>query len=331
MDIDAFSAVNGSKWSRLTYLAHKRRLTGEEADELLRLYQTVSAHLSLIRSVAPESALSSSLSAALAQARTRFTGARSNFMEDLAHFFVIALPAAFYRIRWLTVWCGLFFLAVGGAYALWIGTSPEALRAVFGSDDNIRRYVEDDFIDYYSENPAASFAGAVWTNNAWISAQAVAFGITGFWVPMILFLNAQAVGAAAGVFVATGKLDIFFSYILPHGLMELTAVFIACAAGLKIFWAMVQPGPRTRLQAVAEEGRSLVTVALGLVLVLLVSGVVEAFVTPSPLPVWAKITIGAMVLAAYWVYALLLGGRAFRAGETGDLETNDAGYRGIAA
>jgi uncharacterized membrane protein SpoIIM required for sporulation len=331
VDIDAFSAVNGSKWSRLTYLAHKRRLTGEEADELLRLYQTVSAHLSLIRSVAPESALSSSLSAALAQARTRFTGARSNFMEDLARFFVIALPAAFYRIRWLTVWCGLFFLAVGGAYALWIGTSPEALRAVFGSDDNIRRYVEDDFIDYYSENPAASFAGAVWTNNAWISAQAVAFGITGFWVPMILFLNAQAVGAAAGVFVATGKLDIFFSYILPHGLMELTAVFIACAAGLRIFWAMVQPGPRTRLQAVAEEGRSLVTVALGLVLVLLVSGVVEAFVTPSPLPVWAKITIGAMVLAAYWVYALLLGGRAFRAGETGDLETNDAGYRGIAA
>lgn len=331
MDIDAFSAVNGSKWSRLTYLAHKRRLSGAEADELLRLYQAVSAHLSLIRSVAPESAVSASLSAALAQARTRFTGARSNFMEDLARFFVIALPAAFYRIRWLTVWCGAFFLLVGGAYALWIGTSAEALRAVYGSDENIRQYVEDNFIDYYSENPAASFAGAVWTNNAWISAQAVAFGVTGFWVPMILFLNAQSVGVAAGVFAASGKLDVFFSYILPHGLMELTAVFVACAAGLKIFWAMVQPGPRTRLQAVADEGRSLVTVALGLVLVLLVSGVVEAFVTPSALPVWAKITIGALVLAGYWLYALVLGGRAFRAGYNGDLDANDAGYRGIAA
>ncbi|MGN6443449.1 MAG: stage II sporulation protein M [Arthrobacter sp.] len=331
MDIDAFSAVNGSKWSRLTYLAHKRRLSGAEADELLRLYQTVSAHLSLIRSVAPETALSSSLSAALAQARTRFTGARSNFMEDLARFFVIALPTAFYRIRWLTMWCAVFFLLVGGAYALWIGTSPEALRAVYGSDESIRQYVEDDFIDYYSENPAASFAGAVWTNNAWIAAQAVAFGVTGFWVPMILFLNAQGVGVAAGVFAASGKLDVFFSYILPHGLMELTAVFIACAAGLKIFWAMVQPGPRTRLQAVADEGRSLVTVALGLVLVLLVSGMVEAFVTPSPLPVWAKITIGALVLAGYWTYTLALGGRAHRAGHTGDLDANDAGYRGIAA
>ncbi|WP_309075385.1 stage II sporulation protein M [Paenarthrobacter sp.] len=331
MDIDAFSAVHGDKWSRLHFLAHKRRLTGAEADELLRLYQTVSAHLSLIRSVAPETGLSASLSAALAQARTRFTGARSNFMEDLARFFVISLPAAFYRIRWLTIWCGLAFVLVAGAYALWIGTSPEALRAVASSDAKVQQYVDEDFIDYYSENPAASFAGLVWTNNAWISAQAVAFGITGFWVPFILFMNAQALGIAAGLFLATGKMDIFFSYILPHGLMELTAVFIACAAGLKIFWAMVRPGPRTRLQAVADEGRSLITVALGLVLVLLVSGIVEGFVTPSPLPVWAKITIGALVLAGYWVYTLVLGGKAVRAGVTGDMDANDAGYRSIAS
>ncbi|YCK80685.1 stage II sporulation protein M [Arthrobacter sp. D3-18] len=331
MDIDAFSAVHGDKWSRLHFLAHKRRLTGAEADELLRLYQTVSGHLSLIRSVAPETGLSASLSAALAQARTRFTGARSNFMEDLARFFVISLPAAFYRIRWLTLWCGLAFVLVAGAYALWIGTSPEALRAVASSDAKVQQYVEEDFIDYYSENPAASFAGLVWTNNAWISAQAVAFGITGFWVPFILFMNAQGLGIAAGLFLATGKMDIFFSYILPHGLMELTAVFIACAAGLKIFWAMVRPGPRTRLQAVADEGRSLITIALGLVLVLLVSGIVEGFVTPSPLPVWAKITIGALVLAGYWVYTLVLGGKAVRAGVTGDMDANDAGYRSIAA
>jgi uncharacterized membrane protein SpoIIM required for sporulation len=171
----------------------------------------------------------------------------------------------------------------------------------------------------------------VWTNNAWISAQAVAFGVTGFWVPFILFMNAQSTGMAAGLFIATGKVDVFFSYILPHGLMELTAVFIACAAGLKIFWAMVRPGPRTRIQAVADEGRSLITIALGLVLVLLISGVVEGFVTPSPLPVWAKITIGAVVLAGYWVYTLVLGGRAARAGVTGDLEAHDAGYRSIAA
>jgi uncharacterized membrane protein SpoIIM required for sporulation len=328
--MDAFSAVNGDKWSRLHELAFKRRLSGSDADELLRLYQATSAHLSLIRSLAPESGLSASLSATLAQARTRFTGARSNFMADLARFFVVALPAALYRLSWLTLACGAAFMLIGGAYALWIGSSPEALRSV-ASDAAVRRYVEEDFIGYYSENPAASFAGMVWTNNAWISAQAVALGITGIWVPMILFSNAQGVGIAAGIFAAAGKSDVFYSYILPHGLMELTAVFIACAAGLRIFWAMVSPGPRTRGRAVAEEGRSLITVALGLVLVLFVSGLVEGFVTPGPLPVWAKIGIGAAVLAAYWLYVLLWGRRAYRAGARGDLGAGDAGYTEIAA
>jgi len=213
---------------------------------------------------------------------------------------------------------------------LWIATSPDALRAL-GSDATVKQYVERDFVDYYSENPAASFAGAVWTNNAWIAAQAVALGITGFWVPMILFSNAQGLGIAAGVFAAVGKSDVFFSYILPHGLMELTAVFIACAAGLKIFWAMVSPGPRTRGQAVAAEGRSLITVALGLVVVLFVSGLVEGFVTPSSLPVWAKITIGAAVLAAYWTYVLVWGRRAYRSGASGDLDSADAGYTALAS
>lgn len=328
--MDAFSAVNGDKWSRLHRLAHQRRLTGEESDELLRLYQSTSAHLSFIRSIVPESGLSASLSATLAQARTRFTGARSNAMADLARFFVAALPAALYRLRWLTVACGAAFVLVGGVYALWIGTSPEALRSV-ASEASVLQYVQEDFTDYYSKNPAASFAGAVWTNNAWISAQAVALGITGIWVPMILFTNAQGVGIAAGVFAAVGKQDVFYSYILPHGLMELTAVFVACAAGLRIFWAMVSPGPRTRGRAVADEGRSLITVALGLVPVLFVSGLVEGFVTPSPLPVWAKIGIGAAVLAAYWCYVLVWGRRAYAAGERGDLGAGDAGYSEIAS
>lgn len=330
MDMDAFSAVNSDTWSRLHFLAHKRRLGGADADELLRLYQATSAHLSLLRSTGPESGLSASLSATLAQARTRFTGARSNFLEDLAKFFVVALPAALFRIRWLTLACGIVFCVIGCAYAWWIGTSPEALRAV-ASEAEVRRYVEEDFIDYYSENPAASFAGAVWTNNAWISAQAVALGITGFWVPMILLANAQGVGVAAGIFAAVGKADVFFSYILPHGLMELTAVFVACAAGLRIFWAMVSPGARTRSRAVAAEGRSMITVALGMVLVLFVSGLVEGFVTPSALPVWAKISIGAAVLAAFWAYVLVCGGRAYRAGARGDLDAQDAGYGEIAA
>lgn len=322
--MDAFTAVHRPDWERLDELVAKRRLTGEESDELLVLYQRTSTHLSMVRSVAPEGVLSASLSTRLARARTTFTGARSNSAEDLANFFVISLPAAFYRLRWLTVAVGLVFILVAWLYGAWVASTPEVIRAM-GSDAEHRQYVEEDFVNYYSNDPAGSFAGAVWTNNAWIAAQMVAFGITGFWVPMILYLNAQSTGMAGGLMHAYGELDTFFLYILPHGLMEITAIFIAGAAGLRIFWAAVAPGPMTRIQSLAREGRALVTVALGLAIVLLISGLVEGFVTPSPLPSWLKIGIGALVFTAYWLYTLLLGKRAYDAGARGDLSAQDAG------
>lgn len=324
MDLDAFEAVHRPDWERLDELTRRRRLSGEEADELLVLYQRVSTHLSMIRSIAPESGVSASLSMRLSRARTKFTGARSNFAEDLAAFFVVSLPVAFYRIRWLTALIGAVFVAVAWLYGAWVAGTPGVLAAV-GSDEELRRYVEEDFVNYYSENPAASFAGMVWTNNAWIALQAVAFGVTGIWGPWILYQNAQGVGMAGGMMAAYDKLDVFLLYILPHGFMELTAIFVATAAGLRIFWAWASPGRRTRGQALAEEGRALITVALGLVLVLFVSGLVEGFVTPSPLPHWLRLGIGFLVLAGYWVYTLVLGRRAADAGYTGDLSATDAG------
>ncbi|MER1995044.1 MAG: stage II sporulation protein M [Arthrobacter sp.] len=324
MDLDAFAAVHSHDWKRLDELIARRRLSGAEADELLQLYQRASTHLSVVRSVAPEGALSAALSMRLSRARTRFTGARSNFLEDLAGFFVYSLPAAFYRVRTLTVVIGVLFVLVSAMSAYWVVNTPGVLAAT-GTDAELRQYVESDFTSYYSENPAASFAGMVWTNNAWIALQAVAFGVTGIWGPYILYQNAVGVGMAAGTMAAFGELDTFFVFILPHGLMELTAIFIAAAAGLQIFWALVAPGPRTRTAALAQEGRSLMTVALGLVAVLFISGLVEGFVTPSSLPDWVRITIGAAVLAGYWAYTLILGRRAYQAGFRGDLLARDAG------
>lgn len=330
MDLDAFTAVHRAEWDRLKVLARKRRLTGDESDELLELYQRASAHLSLIRSVAAESALSAELSAILATARTRFTGAKNNIFAEIARFFVFSLPAAFYRLRWLTVAIGAVFILIAALFAIWTGANP-AVQAAMASNADLKQLVDHDFVDYYSENPAASFAGSVWTNNAWIAAQCVAFGITGLFVPYSIFSNAQNVGMTAGVMFAYDRGDVFFSYILPHGLMELSAIFIAAAAGLRIFWAWVSPGRRTRMDSLAVEGRSLMTVAVGLVFVLFISAMVEAFVTPSHLPVWIKISIGALVLAGYWSYTLILGRRAVAAGETGDLSEDDAGATAITA
>jgi uncharacterized membrane protein SpoIIM required for sporulation len=267
---------------------------------------------------------------ALSSARLRFTGAGANLFSQLPRFFVLQLPAALYRLRWIVLAIAVATVIVATLYALWITGNPDVLRNL-GDEASLRHYVEHDFIDYYSNNPAASFAGQVWTNNAWIAAQCIAFGITGVYVPYVLIQNAIGVGTAAGVMFAYGRGDVLFSYIVPHGLLELTSVFVAAAAGLRIFWAWIAPGARTRGQALAEDGRALFTVAVGCAISLFLSGLVEGFVTPSGLPVWAKVTIGALALGAFLAYMLVLGRRAVRAGETGDLTEYEAGTRRIVA
>lgn len=330
MDLDAYAAAHRQEWDRLQSLATRRSLTGVEADELIERYQSAASQLSAIKTSAGSTAYGDRLSVAISRARLRFTGAAANPLQAVPRFFALQLPAALYRLRWLTLGVAVATAVIAGLYAWWALSNP-AVMANFGSRADLRRLVEHDFVDYYSHNPAASFTGQVWTNNAWISAQAIAFGILGVYVPYIVFQNAMNVGVAGAVMFAYGKGDVFFAYITPHGLLELTSVFVACAAGLRIFWAWIAPGARTRGQALAEDGRALFSVAVGLVCSLFVSGLIEGFVTPSSLPVWAKIAIGALALAAFLSYMLVVGRRASRAGETGDLDEFDAGAKRLIA
>lgn len=325
MDLDAFSAVHAGTWQRLDELSRQRRLSGAESDELVRLYQQVATHLSAVRSAAPDPSVVAHLSDLLSRARATIAGAHDPSWADVARFFVLSLPAALYRVRWWTVAVLVSFCAVATVAGVTLYHDPAA-QAAFGTPAELRLYAEDQFASYYTQYDGSSFAAQVWTNNAWIAAQCVAFGISGIWPVYVLLANAANVGAAGGVMALHGGLDVFFQLILPHGLMELTAIFVAGAAGLKLFWTVVDPGGRPRGRAIAEEGRALVTVALGLVVVLGISGLVEGFVTPSTvLPWWLKIVIGALVLAAFWVYVLTLGRRAARDGETGDLGRQERG------
>ncbi len=323
MDLDAYQAARAGAWQRLDRLTRSRRRTGAEADELVRLYQATATDLSVIRSAAPDPELVSRLSQQLGRSRAAIAGAHEPSWRDVRVFVEVSLPAALYRIRWWTVAVMAAFLLVGVASGVWVATQPDALAAM-GTPSQQQEYVDKAFAEYY--DPGAGFAGAVWTNNSWIAAVCVGAGITGILPVLMLASNAISVGAAGGMMAAHGELGLFLTLIAPHGLLELTSVFVAGAAGLRIFWTWVDPGPRPRTRALAEEGRALFTVAIGLVGTLAVSGVIEGFVTGSHLPWWVKIAIGVVALTAFWVYTLVLGRRAVLAGETGDVSADRAGY-----
>jgi uncharacterized membrane protein SpoIIM required for sporulation len=324
VDRDAFVAVHAAEWDRLDRLCSRRRLSGAEADELVTLYQRAATHLSVVRSSFPDAALAGRLSTTVANARGAVSGGHEPFWRELARLLTISFPAAVYQAgRWaIGAALASALLAVGAGF--WVARDPQAQAAV-GTDSEIRQLVNVDFERYYSEYAATSFAAHVWTNNAWVATLCFIFGISGIAVVAMLFENALNIGVIGGLMAAHGKLGLFFSLILPHGLLELTAVFVAAASGLKLFWSWVDPGPLPRGQALARQGRSMVTIAMGLVVVLFVSGLIEAFVTPSPLPTWARIGIGAVAWLSFLAYVIVLGGRAVRDGQRGDLDVELAG------
>jgi hypothetical protein len=111
-------------------------------------------------------------------------------------------------------------------------------------------------------------------------------------------------------------------------MLELTAVFVAAGLGMKLGWTVIDPGGRARATALAEEGRALVVGALGLAVMLLTSGFIEGFVTPSGLPTWARIGIGVVAETLFLIWVFVFGRRAHHAGVTGDLRDD---LRGDAA
>ena len=307
VDVDRFITVHRPAWDRLAALARRgrragRRLEPAELDELVRLYQQVSGHLSHARSTYADPALDALLTRLVADANATIYGSRSSSAAAFGRFVSASFPGAVWRIRRFVLASALLTLLPAVAVGAWIATSDAALEAS-GPEAVRAAYVEEDFADYYSSEPAAQFAANVTFNNIQVSVTAFALGIFAcVGTAGILAFNGANVGVAGGLFHAVGEAGRFWGLILPHGLLELTAVIVAGGAGLRLGWALIDPGDRTRGRALTEEGRRSVVVVLGLIGAFVVAGLIEGFVTGSPLPTPARVLVGVSVEVAFLAY-----------------------------
>jgi uncharacterized membrane protein SpoIIM required for sporulation len=324
MDIDRFIATHRDSWERLDELTRRaarnpRRLTGAEVEELLAGYRQAATHLSYARTYLADPGLVGRLTLLVARAGAVVYGTRPATLRAAWRFVTETFPAAVWHLRRFVAIATLWCLAVGLAVGTWMARSPAALDAA--APAALREaYVEEDFAAYYSSRPSAEFAGRVFTNNLGVGILAFAGGLTlGLLTVAILTVNAANIGFAAGLFAAAGQAARFWGLVLPHGLLELTAVFIAGGTGLSVGWAAIEPGERTRREALADEARRAVAVVLGLAGVFGAAGAIEGFVTGSTLPTTARIGIGVTAEAAFLAYASVLGRRAAARGVTGDL------------
>jgi len=329
VDVDRFISTNEASWARLEALTAQAartgaRLTPAQVDELVQLYQRASTHLSHARTQGADAALLDRLTRLVAGASGVLYSTRSRSAQGVARFFTTSFPAAVWHARRFVLAAAVLLLLPAFVVGAWLARSDAALEA--SAPDAVREaYVADDFEAYYSSAPAAEFATEVTVNNIQVGFLAFATGILLCVVTAaVLVFNGANVGQAAGLFAAVGQQSKFYGLILPHGLLELSAIVVAGGAGLAVGWAIIDPGDRTRLDALAEQGRRSAVIVLGLALAFVVAGTIEAFVTPSGLPTALRIGIGAAAGAGFWAYVVLLGRRAAALGYTGAFGEHDA-------
>ena len=323
MDLDRFIVRNAGAWHRLEELTVRARRSGQralapaEVDELVALYQRTGAQLSHARTYYDDPGLTSRLTTLVAAANAAIYGSQPVSIRSLGRFLSETFPAAVYVNRRFVAAAAALMFVPALAMGTWLASSDEALNVAVPQEQR-EALLQTEFEDYYSSAPAAEFSTRVLINNIQVSFLAFALGVfLCVGTVYVLFQNGLNIGVAGGLFVHADQAGKFFGLILPHGLLELTAIVIAGAAGLRLGWTVIAPGDRPRGEALAEEGRRAVVIVLGLMLCFIVAGLIEGFVTPSDLPDAVRVGIGVLVELAFLFWIVTRGRDAVERGLTG--------------
>lgn len=154
----------------------------------------------------------------------------------------------------------------------------------------------------------AAFASEIFTNNIRVTLLAFGGGVLfGVGAALVLVYNGVLIGAIAGLAIGAGNGRPFFELVTAHGVLELSCIVIAGAAGLRLGDAILHPGTRRRGVALREEARGATETMLGVALLLVVAGLVEGFVTPAGLGLATVLVIGVGLGAAMWVLVVWRG------------------------
>lgn len=305
MKIGTFTSDRQADWDHLESLiaaarGRPERLSGDDILALGRLYRAAIADLSRLRSAHPSHPTTHAVASLVSRARPLVYRSAPRRIHPIrfvtTHFWQICME------RPAFVWVAGAFL-LGSAALGWIWAIVDADAAVgmvpgeFGNALN-----PDGGTDMGADlGMQAEFSAYLITHNVTVAILAFAVGIFfGIGTVAVLIQNGILLGVIGGALVAGGNGGFFVELVAAHGVLELSCIVIAAAAGLRLGWAIVDPGTRTRRDALVAAARPAVLMTIGVAPWLGVAGIIEAFVSRRGLAALPMTIVGLIVGGLFW-------------------------------
>ncbi|MGZ4737462.1 MAG: stage II sporulation protein M [Acidimicrobiia bacterium] len=152
-----------------------------------------------------------------------------------------------------------------------------------------------------SGDEKAAVSSEIFTNNIRVAFLAFATGIAaGLGTALVLVYQGVTLGTVFGLTIRAGNGRALFEFVAPHGVLEISCIIVAGAAGMRMGWALVAPGRRRRRDALADEARAAGEIAVGTALVLVLCGIVEGSLSTSGLGLVPAIVVGLVIGGTFW-------------------------------
>ena len=313
MNLDRFIADRRPSWDELDALlgeakGRPERIGADKMRRLGTLYRGAAADLAVARRRYPAEPAVPALEDLVGRAHSLVYGTaarRESALDFLAHGYwrrVRERPA-------LLAVAAVLLLTPMLVAGLWAWDDPGAAGALLPSSSEAVGRPRTEGTDLgLSTGERASFSAGIFTNNIRVTFGAVAGGMTfGLLTAALLIFNGVLIGVVGGVGTAAGNGSALVELIVPHGVLEISCIVVAGAAGLRMGWALVDPGRRPRGQALLTEARAAIELVLGTALWLVVAGLTEGLVTPLGIGVAPALAVGFGLGAVYWALVWWLG------------------------
>jgi uncharacterized membrane protein SpoIIM required for sporulation len=298
-------------WSQLeaiVAIAERRGLRGLEAEqvaELGRLYRWVTSDLAYAEGHRFDPALRAYLNRLTARSHAYvYGGTVERGRARVARFFAETFPAEVRNSRGYILACAaLFSLAAVVAYYL-VTVKPIDAFAILPAEliQPIHKSLHDSNFAF-NRDYAATVSSEIMTNNIKLAVLAFAGGMTlGIATLYLLFFNGLYLGGTGALYANAGFGYDFFATIAPHGVIELTAITIASAAGILMAAGVIAPGRLRRIDALQRNSRRAGVLIVGVCAMLVVAGTIEGFYSPQRFPAAARIGMGALTAVAMTWY-----------------------------